>query len=310
MSVRPEFLLAALLSAVFCLATALEPSLLSASRNGGTEGLIAAVLGDGRKLFAQHFYIKADAYFHSGYYPSIFEQARTARQAEAINKDVPKDTSHESKPHAEHDGHHEGEAEDDHEDELQFLAKPANVIERFGRYFFPSHHSHMESKAEQEEILPWLRLAAEMDPGKAEVYAVSAYWLRTRMGRVDEAEAFLREGWRNNPDSPQILYELGRLYQDGRRDAFRARNVWTLGVERWQRAEASKPQPDLLTLQQLFTGLIRLDEQELRWADAARKLESLKSISPNPEKIEALRKEYLERAAAAHLEQHPVPRQK
>lgn len=299
MSIRPELLLAALLSGVFCMATCLEPALVRSSRGGGSQGLIASILGDGRKLFAQHFYIKADAYFHSGYYPSIFEQARTAQQVEAIKSEPPKAAAPDPKPHAEHEGHHDGESEEDHEDELQFLSKPANIIERFGRNFFPSHHSHMESKSDQEEILPWLRLAAELDPGKSEVYAVSAYWLRTRMGRVTDAESFLREGWRANPDSPQILYELGRLFLDGRSDPVRARNIWSLGVERWQRAEASKTQPDLLTLQQLFTGLIRLDEQESRWADAARKLESMKAISPNPEKIEALRKEYLEKAAAA-----------
>jgi len=32
------------------------------------------LLGDGRRLFANHFFIMADVYFHSGYYPSVFDR--------------------------------------------------------------------------------------------------------------------------------------------------------------------------------------------------------------------------------------------
>ena len=32
-------------------------------------------MGDSRQLFANHFFTKADVYFHSGYYPSVFDQA-------------------------------------------------------------------------------------------------------------------------------------------------------------------------------------------------------------------------------------------
>src|SRR5688572_32989307 len=35
--------------------------------------VIAVALGDSRKLFAKHFYMKADAYFHAGYYPTIYD---------------------------------------------------------------------------------------------------------------------------------------------------------------------------------------------------------------------------------------------
>ena len=37
------------------------------------------LLGDGRKLFANHFFVKADVSFHSGYYPSIFDQAQPSK---------------------------------------------------------------------------------------------------------------------------------------------------------------------------------------------------------------------------------------
>ena len=41
---------------------------------------LAVLLGDGRRLFANHFLAKADAYFHRGRYPSIFEVAEEERQ--------------------------------------------------------------------------------------------------------------------------------------------------------------------------------------------------------------------------------------
>src|SRR5437667_4857091 len=59
------------------------------------------------------------------------------------------------------------------------------------------------------EILPWLRLSAELDPNSVRTYTVAAYWLRERMGKVAEAEQFLREGLRANPGSYAILFELG-----------------------------------------------------------------------------------------------------
>ena len=51
-----------------------------------------------------------------------------------------------------------------------------------------------------------------------ETYTVTAYWLRERMGKVDEAEKFLREGLRENPDSYEIMYELGRVYAENQND--------------------------------------------------------------------------------------------
>ena len=53
-------------------------------------------------------------------------------------------------------------------------------------------------------------------------------------GKVAEAEKFLRDGLRANPDSYEILFELGRLYYESEHDAARARNVWELALRRWQ----------------------------------------------------------------------------
>jgi len=53
-----------------------------------------------------------------------------------------------------------------------------------------------------------------MDPQKIETYTVGSYFMRRHLNRPREAEAFLREGLRNNPGSYEILFELGRLYHE------------------------------------------------------------------------------------------------
>ena len=83
------------------------------------------------------------------------------------------------------------------------------------------------------EILPWLQLAADMDPQMVQTYTVAAYWLRTSIHNPKEAEAFLRDGLRNNPDDCEILFELGRLYNEDYHDTNRARNVLMAALRCW-----------------------------------------------------------------------------
>src|SRR5262245_12089049 len=67
-------LYAFLLAGAAALSTWLEPWFQNWAGNRTKSGnVIATALGDSRKLFARHFYVKADAYFHAGYYPSIFD---------------------------------------------------------------------------------------------------------------------------------------------------------------------------------------------------------------------------------------------
>src|SRR5678815_2193062 len=72
---RAPFFAGLLLAVGLGLVTWLEPwyQSWSGSRTGSAN-LLSVALGDSRRLFAKHFYAKADAYFHSGYYPSIFDQ--------------------------------------------------------------------------------------------------------------------------------------------------------------------------------------------------------------------------------------------
>ena len=262
----PYLILLLLLAACFSLATVLQERASGWSTRGESDNVLKVLLGDGRRLFANQFFVQADVSFHSGYYPSIFDQANR-----------PKDNSHLTAK--------EGEpAEEEHEKQMNFFGPPRDWIERFGRHFIIAEHTHLEGN-NKSEILPWLRLSAELDPQKIETYTVAAYWLRD-LGKTKEAERFLREGLLTNPDSYDILFELGRLYYENNHDAARARKIWELALRRWSDQEAAGKKPDLLKLDQIAVNLAHLEEGEGNLSRAIGLLELSKKASPNPEALQ------------------------
>jgi len=262
----PFLLLLLLLAACFSLATVLQERVSGWSKRGDSDNVLNVLFGDGRRLFANHYFVQADISFHSGYYPSIFDQAR-----------APKDTSHLTAK--------EGEpAAEEHEKQMNFLGPPRDWIERFGRHFIVTEHTHLEGNY-KSEILPWLKLSAELDPQKIETYTVAAYWLRD-LGKSKEAERFLREGFLNNPDSYEILFELGRLYYENNHDPARARKIWELALRRWSDQEAANKKPDLLKLDHIAVNLSHLEVEQGNLARAIQLLELSKKASPNPEALQ------------------------
>jgi tetratricopeptide (TPR) repeat protein len=262
----PYLTLVLLLAACFSLATILAQRATHWSTRAGADNVLKVLFGDGRRLFANHFFVKADVSFHSGYYPTIFDQGRT-----------PKDTRHLTTK--------EGEAAaEEHEKQMSFLGPPRDWIERFGRHFMITEHTHLEGNTERE-ILPWLKISAELDPQKVETYTVSAYWLRS-MGKVKEAEEFLREGMRNNPDSFEILFALGRIYFENYHDPARARNVWDLALRKWTDQAIAGKNPELLELDQIAVNLSHLEETQGNLPRAISLLELARKGSPRPEALQ------------------------
>lgn len=274
------FALAALL--VLCFTLAARLSLWFGSWPGNRSAspdLVATVFGDSRRLLAEHFFVKADAYFHSGFYPSVFDR-REAFQTPHIAEDSGTVA-----------GHNEG-------DEHDFMGQPRDWIERFGRNFFPSTHTHLDQSraGEQEvelggssdvrEILPWLQLSAKLDPNDVRSFTVTAYWLRDRLGKVDEAERFLREGLRANPGSSEILFELGRVFVENRGDPDRARNLWEAGLRNWREQESAGTEPDPFLFLQLTSRLALLAQKQGHAERALHYMEFWKSRSPNPGKVQ------------------------
>jgi len=271
-------ILVLLLAACFSLATVLQERVSDWSKRGQSDNVLKVLFGDGRRLFADQFFVQADVSFHSGYYPSIFDQA---------NK--PKDTSHLTAK--------EGEpAAEEHEKQMSFLGPPRDWIERFGRHFIVTEHKHLEGNNERE-ILPWLKLSAELDPQKIETYIVAAYWLRD-LGKIKEAERFLREGLLKNPESYEILFELGRLYYESNHDPARSRKIWDLALRRWSEQEAANKKPDLLQLDQIAVNLAHLEETEGNLERAIQLLELSQKGSPHPEALQRQINELKQKLAA------------
>ncbi len=266
MKVSPLLVLTALLALAFTLATGLASRAEGWSVRTKSDNVFGMMFGDGRKLFANHFFTMADVYFHSGYYPSVFDK-NSEEQKEIIS------ASH---------GRKETEEDEKNED---FLGKPKDWIDGFGRHFRITQHTHLE-QGNEREILPWLRLAADLDPQKVDTYTVGAFFLREHMGRTQEAEAFLREGLRNNPDSCEILFELGRLYRDGLHDADRARNVWELGVKKFLLRSPDQQKEDKLALDELAVNLAHLEEDAGNYGQAINWFHLAQKVSPVPESLQ------------------------
>ncbi len=262
MKASPYLVLVLVLTVCFTLATGIEPRAHGGtwSKRSKSDNVFSLLFGDGRRLFANQFFTMADVYFHSGYYPSVFD-LREEGQKEIV---------------AESHGH-----TDSPEDEIKedFLGKPKDWIDRFGRHFRITVHTHLEHNNERE-LLPWLRLAADMDPQKIETYTVGSYFMRLHLNRPREAEAFLREGLRNNPGSYEILFELGRLYHENYHDADRARSVWQLALNRWYKdPEALKD--NKLAFEEITVHLAQLEREAGNWQQAINWFQAAQNVSPD-----------------------------
>jgi tetratricopeptide (TPR) repeat protein len=262
-------------------------------------------IGDGQKIFAGHFYRKADVYFHSGMYPSIFDNNESFKT-----------------PHMAEDADAAGSKNSG--DEKNFLGKPHDIIDHFSRHFFPSRHNHLDEgcaccpggdhrggnelggseSGEVREILPWLKLASELDPEEPLTYTVTAYWLRTMMGKNREAELLLRDGLEHLPNHPALLFELGRIYSKDRNDPDRARNIWQRAAVEWQKQEAPKAEQDTFIVQQIQTHLAQLEEDAGNLSAAISYWEQTKIFSPQPEAIQARIVELRQKQSSARDTQH------
>ena len=277
----PQLSLVLLLTGCFSLAAWLGPRFnqLNTRENNS---FMATMFGDSRRLFANHFYTRSDVYFHSGYYPSIFDQAEAKKEnhlAESAGQE------------SGHDNHEAGHVHDEHcqhGEEHGFLGRPKDPMDAFTRHFFVSEHKHLTEKGTNapKEILPWIKLAAQLDPQKVESYTVGAYWLRT-LNKNAEAEEFLREGLRHNPHSYEIMLELGRSYFE-REDYTRARNVLEMAMTYWREQENSKSgeEQNRFSAMQILNHLARVEDRTGHRERTIEWLAILKKISPHPAEID------------------------
>jgi tetratricopeptide (TPR) repeat protein len=249
-SASPKLVFLFLAALAYTLGTAAHLRAVNRAEAGEADGgAVKKLLGDGRRLFSGQFVEMADVYFHSGMYPSIFDRAGTkAPNAVTAAVESPSGAAHDDHAHDEHgncqtgpapEKHaHEGEGACPHCDHDEEHVKamtpggPRNWLEAFIRRFRITQHTHL-AEGNEREILPWLKLAIELDPQAVETYTTAAFWLR-EMDQTGQAEEVLREGIRNNPTNHELLFEMGRLYHEDRQEVERARNIWHYALKCWQ----------------------------------------------------------------------------
>jgi len=237
-----QLVLAFLFVCCLTLATVLDPSFQRMhNRENSSASVLVALMGDSRRLFAHEFFARADAYFHSGFYPTIFDAQKPGSESDL------KEESHDKPAGAE-----------PHEEESSFLGAPKDWLDRFGRNFYPTVHTHLHGGNERE-MLPWLKLSADLDPHELDTYLTASYWLRTSLNKPEEAEQFLREGQRANPDSYAILLELGRIYADNRKSPRVARNIFVLARQKWRQQDAAGDKPDPHAYEEILGEIVRTD---------------------------------------------------
>jgi len=280
----------------------------------GSKTALAVLFGDGRRLFANHFLSKADAYFHRGRYPSIFEMAERERGnalVEGTGEDADPllhdhDSVHE---HGEEEGHVHGSDSDHGEAEGEECAHaepargPDDWISRLAARLQPDQHVHLEA-GKEAEMLPWIKMAVEMDPHNVDAYTVGGYWLR-KLGKPNEAVAFLREGQRNNADSYAIYFELGRAYELELTNAPMAARLYELATKKWAKANQNVKDPDTLELAQILGRLAQVQEKKGELESALRTYTLLKKVSKNPDGVQ--RRMDSVREQMEHPETVPAP---
>jgi tetratricopeptide (TPR) repeat protein len=279
-------LLVALLIFCFGLAANLQPQFQSLENSRRQpSNFFSLLLGDSSRIFANSFFVKADAYYHSGYYPTIFDN-----------------NSNFQTPHMAEDtgavaSHNQGEEGD-------FWGPTRDWIDAFGRHFIPNRHTHLDtggaddlsSSSEIREILPWLKLSSELDPENVKTYVVTAFWL-SKLSQVASAEQVLREGMRHNPDNAQLLFELGHIYSENYHNPARARNIWEAALRSWARQGPGVSQSERLNMtnenfddrfifEQLQTNLAQLEEEAGNRDEAIVRWEQAKTASPKPGEIQ------------------------
>lgn len=269
----------------FCLALALDATAPNAKAAKRSDNFFALMFGDGRKLLANQFFTMADVYYHSGYYPSVFDRKSEDHQELLAGE---QNCPHGCKDHKEHAAH---------EQEEDFLGEPQDWIEAFGRNFKITEHTHLEQGRERE-ILPWLRLAASLDPHKIETYTVGAFFLREHLNRADQAELFLREGLRENPESAELYYELGRLYRESLHDLDRARNVWELGAKKFTLRTSEEQQETKLVFQGTVVNLANLEREAGNYRAAIGWFRLAQRVSLTPDALQVQIDELLKKLPA------------
>ncbi len=94
------------------------------------------------------------------------------------------------------------------------------------------------------ELLPWYRMQTKINPLDKQAYINGAFFLVDMAKKPDEALAFLEEGIKNNPRSPELHAAVGQFYYEKLKDYDEAvpylQKAVTFGKEMQNRDDAEE----------------------------------------------------------------------
>jgi tetratricopeptide (TPR) repeat protein len=149
-------------------------------------------LGEARSMVSNVAILQADRYYHGGV--GHLDEHQCGKLWEC-----------------DHDHEHDEKRLHVHEKEARSQCGRFNVLMKISEQIELTEHIHLEG-GQVKEIVPWLYYAARVDPHNILAYTLSAFYLADKLGKTDQAMAFLREGLRKNPDAWEINAEIGRIY--------------------------------------------------------------------------------------------------
>jgi tetratricopeptide (TPR) repeat protein len=114
---------------------------------------------------------------------------------------------------------------------------------------------------------------------------------------------------RNNPNSYEILFELGRLYNENYHDTDRARNVWQLALRRWMQQDSALQKENQLGLDEITVNLAHLEEGAGNYEDAVRWFQAAQKASPTPDALQQQIEEIKKKMAVQTNAPAAAPRQ-
>lgn len=187
---------------------ALRPSIVSGARweadvddsvrEQVNSSSFAAILGEIRASAADLMWVKTERYLHSGVaFTGHLDEDAMARTGEVAVKH-----DHE---HEEHDGCGPTLIPDASRDYRGFVG----TLHREIHPWQDEHTEHAHSGS--DELLPWYRMLTYSNPHHWRGYNIGAWWLSRNPATRLEAESFIEEGVRNNPNVFQLQLMRGRV---------------------------------------------------------------------------------------------------
>ena len=167
-------------------------------KNG--ESLLSLISDDTRMVLSFSMMKKADEYFHGG--------------VRAADCTLEKHAAEELTGEPDHDHDHEHSLSQHEISSQEALKKPFLWI---NSQIHAQEHRHLKY-GRSVELLPWVSAAVMASPHNIQAYESGSYILHRMTEKPQLAVNFLKDGIKNNPESPVLETTLGELFYNSIKD--------------------------------------------------------------------------------------------